>query len=327
MVCLQLEGASSPLALPSLHCDERYASLVLCGGRRFLFTRLETGDDQWTSLARVSPPPNLNASSQPSGAVRLRHHHPDHHTLPHSLAYSSFPSPSASLTFSPPVTTLPSTFRLSHNAAFTCLHDSTLLAYGGQAFFNSKTERGILRFTASAHEWPLRWLPPSLAISGDPSLSGCVEERPLPPLWPTSPRPPDGFTCEFDGKLSVLQHGWCSPMFSTPILCLPCPPTLPSLTHHSSTPPNSICTPCPHLPSRPFPTLPRPSPPLTSPLTAPPFQLLSSFLPSSLLRPSPYRSSSLPLFSPPPLETHLCRGAQEAGCCSSRALICTGSQG
>ncbi|KAL1511591.1 hypothetical protein AB1Y20_006385 [Prymnesium parvum] len=157
---------ATPLLLPRLHCDERYAASLRCAGHRFLFTRREVADDAWETLARRAPP---------------------------------------SANFSPPLVTLPHRRLLSHNTAFACVR-GRLLAFGGQALLHSAAQRGVRRATASARRWPLQWGEAALVLDGEPSASGCVEERPIEP-WPRhAPRPPHGFTCEFDGKLSVARR-------------------------------------------------------------------------------------------------------------------------
>ena len=140
-----------------------------------MFTRREVGDDLWETLARVGTPGAHTAVRSPD--------------------------------FSPPVVTLNHTSKVSHNAAFICLANRTLVAYGGQAFLNNIREQGVMRLAAKAQQWPLSWGRPRLVASGVPEVSRCVEERPIEPWRPNSPRPAAGFTCEFDGKLSALRHG------------------------------------------------------------------------------------------------------------------------
>lgn len=174
MACVLGDVDAEPVLIPALHCDERYAASVTCAGRQFLFTRREVGDDLWETLVRVGTPGNP--------AVRVHD-------------------------FSWPLVTFSHKLKLSHNTAFMCLGNRTLVAYGGQAFLNSTSERGVMRLASRALQWPLVWGRPRLAVSGDPVVSSCVEERPIEPWDPHADRPNAGFTCEFDGKLSALQHG------------------------------------------------------------------------------------------------------------------------
>ena len=177
MACVGTHVAvdAARLWLPHVHCDERYAASVTCAGRQFFFTRREVGNDLWETLARIGTPGAITAVRSPD--------------------------------FSPPLVTLPHTAKVSHNAAFLCIANRTLVAYGGQAFRNSSHERGVMRLAAKATQWPLSWGRPRLVLSGEPEHSSCVEERPIEPWLPWSARPAAGFTCEFDGKLGAVQHG------------------------------------------------------------------------------------------------------------------------
>ena len=171
------------LKMPTLRCDERYVSMVYCGGLMFMFSRRDVPDasDEWETVVRVR----------------------DGHDS----------------SFSAPIIALHQGMRMSHNAAFACLHDNrTLVALGGQAYWRSGDEKGVMR--RSLHVPPIHkregwrpsdrtWSHSKLAVAGDPSVSACVEERPLQPLPEgcpphTCPRPMGGFTCEFDGKLSLV---------------------------------------------------------------------------------------------------------------------------
>ena len=189
MACVGTHVAvdAARLRLPHVHCDERYAASVTCAGRQFFFTRREVGNDLWETLARIGTPGAITAVRSPD--------------------------------FSPPLVTLPHTAKVSHNAAFLCIANRTLVAYGGQAFRNSSHERGVMRLAAKATQWPLSWGRPRLVLSGEPEHSSCVEERPIEPWLPWSARPAAGFTCEFDGKLGAVQHGGKVFVFS----CQPIP--------------------------------------------------------------------------------------------------------
>ena len=138
-----------------LDCDERYMSIVRCGGRRYLFSRREfPGGDLWDSIVRV--------------AVSDR--------------------------FGPASVTLDHSANMSHNTAFLCVRNSTLLAIGGQLPDGepsaARWQPGIVRRAAPASALPLRWGPPSLVASGLKARSRCVDAR-----WA------DG--CDFDGKVSA----------------------------------------------------------------------------------------------------------------------------
>ena len=181
---------SRRLELPSLRCDERYAAVIECAGHSFLFSRRDVTlvSDAWESVVRIA---------------------------------SGRDAPS----YSEPIVTLPSELNISHNAAFTCIRNRTIAAVGGQGhdlalrpqslFQVDPLHPGIMRRDADATVWPLVWSDAKLLVSGDPTVSGCVEER---PLWEKEgctaelcKRPSSGFFCEFDGKVSVVKLSKRSP--------------------------------------------------------------------------------------------------------------------
>ena len=207
---------TTPMQPPGLRCDERYMSLVQCGGRSFLFARRD---------------------------VRPRQNRPSQwNTVLHTLS----PRPSQ-YPFTPYVTLL-AKLNMSHNAMVLCLQ-GRLVAFGGQGYADSTDEVGVVRREADPSRAPLRWSRPQLVASGNPNVSQCIETRcvsvmrkvldgdtcPIPPPFQGSPllvnaqRPPssssdprtglgptamDRFTCEFDGKLSVVAWKGALWMFS-----------------------------------------------------------------------------------------------------------------
>jgi len=147
-----------------------------------------------------------------------------------------------------PHITLGAKLNMSHNAAVLCMQGK-LVAFGGQGYADSADEVGVVRREADPSRVPLRWSRPQLVVSGDPNVSQCMEARcvsvmrqvfdsktcpipppyqgsPLlgnaqPPPWPSSgphtgrgPRGTDSFTCEFDGKLSVMAWKGAMWMFT-----------------------------------------------------------------------------------------------------------------
>lgn len=154
------------LAVPDLDCSERYATLLNCGGHSLLFTRWEGSDGDglagfyWATLLRTRP------------------------------AKSGGP-------FSLPTVSLPSSWNMSHNAAFACGEEpGTVLAYGGRrrrwGWLNKPFEPGILRAVGHMTETGgVHWERPALVIS--PTRASCREDRSSVER-----------TCEFDGKLSLV---------------------------------------------------------------------------------------------------------------------------
>ena len=207
---------TTPMQLPGLRCDERYMSLVQCGGRSFLFARRDE-----------RPPPNK--PNQWTTVLHTLSPRPSHYPVT-------------------PNVTLPAELNMSHNAAVLCLR-GRLVAFGGQGYADSTDEVGVVRREADPSRVPLRWSRPQLVASGNPNVSQCIETRcvsvwrkvlnggtcPIPPPFQGSPllgnaqRPPssssdprnglgptamDRFTCEFDGKLSVVAWKGALWMFS-----------------------------------------------------------------------------------------------------------------
>lgn len=147
--------------LPDLDCDERYFSHVTCAGRHFLFSRREFSCcDMWDTIVRVAP---FGTSAFGPGDV----------TLSHSL-------------------------NMSHNAAFLCVANRTIVAFGGQlpdGIFTQERLRwhpGIIRRHADAAVLPLQWSLPSLVASPIKARSKCVDAR-------------FRVGCDFDGKISAIE--------------------------------------------------------------------------------------------------------------------------
>lgn len=140
-----------------MDCDERYFAHVECAGTRFLFSRREFSCcDMWDTMVRIS------RAGHPFGVSEG--------TLNHTL-------------------------NMSHNTAFLCLRNRTLLAIGGQlpdgAPEQSRWQPGILRRHADARTLPLVWSRPRLVASGIKTRSHCRDER-----FETG--------CDFDGKISAV---------------------------------------------------------------------------------------------------------------------------
>ena len=104
------------------------------------------------------------------------------------------------LRFGAPAVGLPHRLLLSHNVAFSCVHERMLVAYGGMAHTADQddwqgNDVGIVRSVADADAWPLRWSSPQLTITGDERSTGCIDEN------------AESTLCEYDGKLSVVHFG------------------------------------------------------------------------------------------------------------------------
>ena len=174
----EMQGVTPSRIAVGLRVDERYIAVIECAGNRYLFARRERldVDDAWETSLRIE--------STPAKGGRTH-------------------------AFSAPHITLAAELNMSHNAAFECVDDAILVAYGGQGYLGSAAQRGVFVREAPAGGAQLRWSPPRLVASGDPRISGCIEER---TLWPQEgcspevcPRPALGFFCEFDGKLSLAR--------------------------------------------------------------------------------------------------------------------------
>jgi hypothetical protein len=166
-----------PLSETTFGCSERYAAKVACGGHSFLFSRRDVRGEVFETV------------------VRWRRGRDDAWSAPRpTLLHANG-----------------SSLLMSHNAAFACLDNRTLAAYGGMDWQDSdecaadapppawaptcRGERGIRYAEAAATAPPLAWSGGRVIISGDPARSGCVEAR---RGWPR---------CAFDGKLSAARLG------------------------------------------------------------------------------------------------------------------------
>ena len=154
-------GTPQAIQLPDLDCDERYFSLVTCAGRRFLFSRREFSCcDKWDTMLRTAP---YGTSA-----------------------------------FGPSEVTLSHALNMSHNTAFLCVANRTIVALGGQlpdgvfTMDHLRWHPGILRRHADATVLPLAWSDPSLVASGMKTKSHCVDARFR-----------EG--CDFDGKIAAIE--------------------------------------------------------------------------------------------------------------------------
>jgi len=143
-----------------MDCDERYFSLVTCARTYFLFSRREFSCcDMWDTMVRVAPPGQ---------------------------------------TFGPSEVTLSHTLNMSHNTAFVCVNDRTLVAIGGQLPDGVPSQQqirwnpGIMRRQADPTALPLKWSFPSIVASGIKAKSRCIDAR-------------FRSGCDFDGKISATQ--------------------------------------------------------------------------------------------------------------------------
>jgi len=113
------------LAVPDMRCDERYGVTVQCAGKRFLFTRRDVANvgDAWETVVRVA-----EASGGTEGIL----------------------SQGRSLVFSNGSITLATQLLMSHNTAFLCRHNRTLVALGGQGYRDNPAEVGVVQRSADA---------------------------------------------------------------------------------------------------------------------------------------------------------------------------------
>ena len=176
---------------------------VSCAGRTFLFSRRDR---------------------EPNELVPGEHKYARWETMMHTSGHSyrmdagerlSTNAGSTLTAFHPRVqSALPNSMNMSHNAALLCL-GGTLVALGGQAYQDSRAERGIMRRDADPTVLPLRWSAPQLVLSGEPTTTGCVEARCVTSerevFWHDEadkcpfPRRGQRMHCEYDGKLSVVR--------------------------------------------------------------------------------------------------------------------------
>ena len=161
MACTPPATAGTSIQLPDLDCDERYFSHVTCAGRHFLFSRREFSCcDMWDTVVRVAPYGTSDFG-------------PSEVTLGHKL-------------------------NMSHNAAFLCIANRTIVAIGGQlpdGVFSPQRlgwHPGIIRRHADATILPLAWSGPSIVASPIKARSRCVDAR-----FRTG--------CDFDGKVSAIE--------------------------------------------------------------------------------------------------------------------------
>ena len=173
------------LRLADVDCTERYAQLVRCAGRTWLFSRIEHFDEEESGL---EPQPHTQLIAR--------------ELLPSATApgtRDASPPP----TFAPVLLALDDDrpLKLSSNAAVTCTDDGDLLLYGGGeggsgvAWLVGQPPPPSGSRTAAGGDG-FRWSRPMVAWSSNKSQTRCVEARPhLPEL------------CEYDGKLSILRHG------------------------------------------------------------------------------------------------------------------------
>ena len=162
----------------NLDCSERYAALVSCGAREYLFTR--------SMPSRIEPAyPGRKGRYETRVRVRAR---TDSATTADGMNWQPFSPPS--------VTFEGAGGDVSDNAVVHC-HKGALVAYGGLGVGNSFSEargnanRGIWRMVAAATAPPLRWGARDVVISSSKEATGCIEARGAP-------------SCVFDGKLSVV---------------------------------------------------------------------------------------------------------------------------
>lgn len=184
-VCPSLAHASPgrPFQVAEVDCTERYAQLVRCAERTWLFSRIEHFDER-------------EGGGEPSPHTQL-------------IARELLPSTAAPGTQVP----LPPAFtharvamdddkplKLAANAALSCTDDGQLLLHGGgeggsgTAWLVGEPPAPRGGRSAAGGEG-FRWSLPMVGWSGSKAQTQCVEERPhLPDV------------CEYDGKLSVLRH-------------------------------------------------------------------------------------------------------------------------
>ena len=172
------------LRLADVDCTERYAQLVQCAGRTWLFSRIEHFDDKESAL-----------EPQPHTQLIARELLPSA-TTPGTR--DALPPPA----FAPMLLALDDDrpLKLSSNAAVTCTDDGDLLLYGGGEggsgvawLVGQPPSPGGSRTAAGGDGF--QWSRPMVAWSGNKSQTRCVEARPHLPE-----------SCEYDGKLSVLRH-------------------------------------------------------------------------------------------------------------------------
>ena len=176
--------------------SERYASLLRCAGRAFLFSRHDMGDHKrMQTLVRVTQPVTPRATA--AATANNNNRHGAAAAGSGGAAVGGGGRPAGNQTFSAAEVGLPHKLLMSHNAAFLCVHGRMLVAYGGMTHTADQpdwqgNDVGIVRSVADAAAWPLRWSTPQLSISGDEAATGCVDEN------------AESTVCEYDGKLSVV---------------------------------------------------------------------------------------------------------------------------
>jgi len=168
------------LSLPDLDDTERYMQQIDCEGRRWLFSRVDVGGlfhagEKKIALAKALAHGSKEEQTDAKGGICKWK------TLQRTLE----PNGSYSL----PRRTLPC--EMSHNAAFACVRGE-LIAIGGDL-----NEQGLLfaQHMPHAGRWAVRR---GRVISGLANESGCVDQRPF--ILPRG-------TCQYDGKLSLVQFG------------------------------------------------------------------------------------------------------------------------
>lgn len=184
-VCPSLAHASPgrPFHVAEVDCTERYAQLVRCAERTWLFSRIEHFDER-------------ERGSEPSPHTQL-------------IARELLPLPAAPTmqASSPPAFTHARVamgddkpLKLAANAALSCTDDGRLLLYGGgeggsgTAWLVGEPPAADGGRSAAGGDG-FRWSLPMVGWSGSKSQTRCVEERPHLPN-----------VCEYDGKLSVLRY-------------------------------------------------------------------------------------------------------------------------
>ena len=184
---------SRRLDLAEADCTERYFTLLRCGDKRLLFSRIEHF------------PPSTPANSEPEPVWQ--------YVVRQGPGRDDYPMGHV------PWTTLQiainSSLGLAANAALLCAPDErTLVAYGGEGR-DGDSSSGARRTTAylrveDHYMWwlkaqPLTWARPELAVPAKPQDTGCIDER-------------GRSFCEFDGKNSVVRR---------PAIALATPPSKP----------------------------------------------------------------------------------------------------
>jgi hypothetical protein len=164
------------IGVDEVQCSERYSTLLHCG--------------QWSFLLR---------------RVEERHGRTIHQDTWQTVLRSTDLSEANRFSSSPRVT-LPNTLNMSHNAAFSCV-DGAVVAWGGRRKIayprKPYNEPGIFRAEGRIDSrGGLVWGPPRLVLDGAIG-SGCVDRRRTV-----------GRLCEFDGKVSVAQHGGRTYLFA-----------------------------------------------------------------------------------------------------------------